>query len=67
MGAVGVLFTSAQAKAIPALSGTQSVFGGCMGFINTADPQPNFSNYHWIGVAVHELAEGLGIMLPLGR
>lgn len=37
-----------------------------MGFINTADPQPSGSGNDLIGVAVHELAEELGILMLAG-
>jgi hypothetical protein len=68
VGAGALYFTSAQAKAIRAISGSQSSLDGFVGFANTNYLQTSGSGYDLIGVAEHELTEAMGrIMLSGSR
>jgi hypothetical protein len=63
VGAGGVLFTGAQAKAIRAFSGTQTSPDGFVGFANTAnsaDLQTSGGGYDLIGVDEHASIEAKG-------
>jgi len=62
----GVYFTSAQAKAIRAISGIQPSLDGFVGFANTSYLQTSGSGYDLIGVAEHELTEAMGRIMLSG-
>jgi hypothetical protein len=66
IGSGSLYFTSAQAKAIGAISGSQTSLDGYVGFANTNYLQTSGSGYDLIGVAQHELTEAMGRIMLSG-